>query len=405
MIFDLFCSLAQTPRPNGMPSESSILTEFLEQIVLADQVGFDTVWLTETHYSSETQKRHVNPVIASWQGEIGVNNDTCQLAARVLERTKTLSVGSAVMNIVCNGGPLAAAERVATAVELHGLNPAERRRINIGFAGGRFDFINATSGIRPRTEWERRAWPQVKRAVFWEAAETFVRLLIGEELTSSDVAPMCLGPDDFSDAETWRVVSALAGACGHGIVVPHRWEYEYTKIFPSDYRRELLNLIVGTHDPSLQKHLNTFAPVRVFNLSITQSAVIEATHARMREHFHPAGGTWRREYMPRTVFVFVNGNPQLTAQSQREAARLRASEALSAYWTAMEGTVDHARLANSESNALVGNPDDIASQIRDRYHHEDRLMLWFDFFANDNPSVLRAMEDFWTYVVPHLNSA
>ncbi|MDQ4092469.1 MAG: hypothetical protein M3143_03330 [Actinomycetota bacterium] len=130
--------------------------------------------------------------------------------------------------------------------------------------------------------------------------------------------------------------------------------------------------------------------------------MIEATHDRMRQYFHPAGGPWRRDYMPRTVFVFVNGNPRLAEQSQREAATLRAREALSAYWTAMKGTVDAGKLAKSESNALVGNPDDVASQISDRYHPDDRLMLWFDFFANDNASVLQAMEDFWTYVVPLL---
>ncbi|MDQ4092468.1 MAG: luciferase, partial [Actinomycetota bacterium] len=227
------------------------------------------VWVAETHYSSDAQKRHANPVIPSWRGEIGVNNDTCQLAARIFERTRTLSVGSAIMNIVCNGGPLAAAERVATAVALHGLDPTEQRKINIGFAGGRFDFVNATSGIRPRTEWERCAWPQIKRVIFWEAAETFVRLLSGEGLTSSDVAPLSLVAGDFSDPETWRGIARLAGARGDEIVVPRRWEYEYTKIVPSDYRRELLTLTAGTHDPELQKHLNTLAPVRVFNLSIT----------------------------------------------------------------------------------------------------------------------------------------
>ncbi|MDQ4103418.1 MAG: LLM class flavin-dependent oxidoreductase [Actinomycetota bacterium] len=400
MIFDLFCSLAQTPRPNGMPPESLILAEFFEQVTLADQLGFDTVWVAETHYSSDAQQRHANPVIPSWRGEIGVNNDTCQLAARIFEQTTTLSVGSAIMNVVCNGGPLAAAERVATAVALHGLDPMEQRKINIGFAGGRFDFVNATSGIRPRAEWERRAWPQVKRVIFWEAAETFVRLLSGEGLTSSDVGPLSLGAGDFSDHETWRDIARLAGVRGDQIVVPRRWEYEYTKIVPSDYRRELLTLTAGTHDPELQKHLNTFAPVRAFNLSITQSSVIEATHDRMRRYFHPAGGPWCRDYMPRTVFVFVNGNPRLAEQAQREAAKSRAREALSAYWTAMEGTVDASRLAKSESNALVGNPDDVASQINDRYHPEDRLMLWFDFFANDNATVLQAMEDFWTYVVP-----
>ena len=70
----------------------------------------------------------------------------------------------------------------------------------------------------------------------------------------------------------------------------------------------------------------------------------------------------------------------------------------------MEGTVDPARLANSESNALVGNPDDVASQIRDRYHPDDRLMLWFDFFVKDNTSVLRAMDDFCGQVIDVLMS-
>jgi alkanesulfonate monooxygenase SsuD/methylene tetrahydromethanopterin reductase-like flavin-dependent oxidoreductase (luciferase family) len=75
-----------------MPPESLILAEFFEQIALADQLGFDTVWVAETHYSSDAQKRHANPVIPSWRGEIGVNNDTCQLAVRIFDRARTLSL-------------------------------------------------------------------------------------------------------------------------------------------------------------------------------------------------------------------------------------------------------------------------------------------------------------------------
>jgi len=56
-------------------------------------------------------------------------------------------MGSAIMNILCNGGPIAAAERIKTFLALHGLDPAEKRLLTIGFASGRFPFINVPYGI------------------------------------------------------------------------------------------------------------------------------------------------------------------------------------------------------------------------------------------------------------------
>src|SRR5207248_9081169 len=49
-----------------------------------------------------------------------------------------------------NGGPVAHAERIKTFLALHGLDPAERRTLTIGFASGRFPFINIPYGIVPR---------------------------------------------------------------------------------------------------------------------------------------------------------------------------------------------------------------------------------------------------------------
>jgi hypothetical protein len=61
-----------------------------------------------------------------------------------------------------------------------------------------------------------------------------------------------------------------------------------------------------------------------FNLSITAPEVIERTHERMRAAYHPAGGPWRREYMPRTTFVFLNGRPGLSPERQRAEASAEA---------------------------------------------------------------------------------
>jgi alkanesulfonate monooxygenase SsuD/methylene tetrahydromethanopterin reductase-like flavin-dependent oxidoreductase (luciferase family) len=401
--FDLFCSIAQTPVDGVLPAEATLLHNFLAQCEAADELGYGTVWVAESHYSSELQKRHREPVIPHWRGEVGLNTDICQLAARVFARTRRLDVGSAIMNVICNGGPLAAAERVATALAWHGLDPAEERRLHIGFAAGRFDYINRLSGVVPRTDWERAAWPQVRGALMWEAGEIFVRLLAGATLSSVDIDEYRLTAAQFRDPAQWRQVCELAGVDPAGeLTVPRRWPFEVTRIVPAEIRRELLRLTVGSHDPALQVHLNRFAPVRVFNLSITQPEVIEATHERMRQAYHPSGGRWRREFMPRTTFVFLDARPGLRPERQRRSAREEAEHVLAAYWQALDGTIDPAKVADAADNALVGNPDDVAEQIAARFHPDDRLMLWFDFFNHDNDQVIANMAAMVGEVLPRL---
>jgi hypothetical protein len=385
-----------------------MLRNFLSQCEAADDLGYGTVWVAESHYSNELQKRHRQPVLPHWQGEIGLNTDICQLAPQVFARTRRLDVGSAIMNIICNGGPLAAAERVATAVTWHGLNAAERRRLRIGFAAGRFDYVNRLTGVGARTGWEAMAWPQVRTAVMWEAAEIFVRLLAGEELSSDDVPEFVLRPEHFREPGLWERVAAAAGPAGaapaDGLTVPRRWEFEVTRIVPTQPRRELLSLVLGSHDPRLQTHLNRFAPVRVFNLSITAPEIIEQTHERMRVAYHPAGGPWRRGYLPRTTFVFLNARAGRSPERQRAEAHAEARTALEAYWRAMNGTVDPAKVAAAAYNALAGNPDDVAEQIAARFHPDDRLMLWFDFFNHDQDGVVDAMTAMMVRVVPRLRA-
>jgi hypothetical protein len=61
-------------------------------------------------------------------------------------------------------------------------------------------------------------------------------------------------------------------------------------------------------------------------------------------------------------------------------------------------------LARRPPTALVGNPDDVAGQIAARFHPDDRLMLWFDFFNHDNDHVIDAMSAMVTQVVPRLRA-
>ena len=90
------------------------------------------------------------------------------------------------------------------------------------------------------------------------------------------------------------------------------------------------------------------------------------------------------------------------APSVRAAAQKEAKAALAAYWNALEGTLDPKKTGEASDNAVIGNADDVAKQLAGRYHADDRLMLWFDFFNHDSPRVVRNMEAFMAKVAPRL---
>lgn len=405
MEWDIFFAISQTPAAGVIPDEAKMYENFFEQVEAADRLGFGVAWIAESHLSSEVQKGNSHPVIPHWKGEVGLNVDFLQLSQHIFRRTRHIETGSAVMNILCNGGPIAAAERVAAFVALHGLDPAERRRIHVGFAAGRFDFMNRAAGIVPRDAVEEAAWPALKGKIFAESSEIFLRLLRGEVLRSDQVRSTSLCRADFRSDEDWSRVLEAAGRADEPaetvtLDILRRWTFEDLKIIPQDWRRELLQLIIGSHDPTLQEEVNRYLPVQVFNLSITRPEIVEDTHKRLSVAYHTDGGIWRRSYMPRTTFVFLNEEPELSLTERRAAARQESQQALGAYWTALEGTLDPKKVENAAENALVGNAEDVAEQILERFHPEDRLMLWFDFFNHDCDRVISNMENFMGKVRP-----
>ncbi len=437
MDYDVFFSISRTPVDGHTPSEAAMFQSFLREVRAADAAGYGVCWVAESHLSTEVQKGNRRPVVPHWKGEIGLNTNLPLLAQWVFDRTERIEVGSAVMNIVAMGGPIAAAEKVASMLALHGLDPQESRRLHLGFSAGRFDFMNEATGIVPRSDLERVAWPALKNRIFREATEVFLRLLGGETLCSDQVtapsvrredvwvratcrgcghswdlpffaAPKarcsrCGSEDTAWDDVLWKAIVQAAGGSDSGRVdFDRRWTFESLRIIPEDWRRDLLQLVIGSHDPAVQVLANQWAPVQVFNLSITRPAVIEATHTRMAEAYHPDGGAWRRGHMPRTTFVFLDPDPSHDRETADRVARARAEKALGAYWTALQGTLDPGRVEQAADNALIGGPDTIAEQIVARFHPEDRLMLWFDFFEHDAGRVSEDLAVFMEEVVPRV---
>ena len=336
MQFDVFFSLSHTAAQGELPSEAQMFRNFFDQVEAADQLGYKTAWLAEAHFSTEVQKRHAKPVIPHWNGEVGLMTDFLQVAQRVFARTKQIECGSAIMNILCNGGPIGAAERIAAFANLHGIDPEEKRRIHVGFSGGRFEFMNRPFGIVPRDAVEEAAWPALKGQVFREAALIFCRLLRGDTISSEDSRKTVLTRANFRSDGDWEAVQAAAGTLSDAIEIPPRYNFEELAIIPKDWRRELVQLVAGSHDPAIQEELNEILPVQVFNLSITQPEKIENTHQRMAKAYHPDGGQWNRSCMPRTTFVFINAQEGLSPDEQRAAAHEEARLALGEYWKALD---------------------------------------------------------------------
>lgn len=400
MQFDVFFSICQTPVDGYMPSEQTMFENFFSQVRLADELGYGTAWIAETHLSCEIQKQNEKPVIPHFQGEIGLNTDILQMAHKVFAQTKRINVGSAIRNILCNGGPLAHAEAIRTFLAIHGLDPKESRRLELGFAAGRFDFSNRPYGIRPRNEFESEFWSVTKGKLFRMATEIFLRALRGDVFSIADVEPSLVGEADFRKPEDWTRARGLlakqglqANAQGKFRLEPF-WQFEKVQTIPKSVRSDLIRLTIGTHDMETQRFANQFSPVGVFNLSITPAAEIEATHQSMLKAYNPQGGAWSRDKMPRTVLVFLNNDPKLSPDEQRAAAKAQAASAIANYWKAMEGTLDQAKVDKAVYNALVGNVSDLREQITNRYNRDDRLMLWFDFNNHDNDAIRENMRLF-----------
>jgi len=410
MLFDIFFSISHTPDTSGyIPSEKEMFSNFFEQVELADELGFGVGWVAQAHLSTEIQKRNNTPVVPHYPGEVGLCTDFFQIAQKMFSRTKKMEVGSAVLSILASGGPIAIAERVGAFLALHGMDGMEDRKLHIGFSAGRFEFMARPYGIIPRNIVEEAAWPALRGQIFAEASEIFLRLLNGEVISSNMIRDTVLTRENFRSDEDWEKVQDAAKEffelkeLTETIEIPHRYDFEEIKTIPQNWRRDLLNLVLGSHDQNLQIEVNKWRPVQVFNLSITPPHIIEETHERMAENYHLDGGKWNRGMMPRTIMVFVNNEEGLSSEEQSIAAKEEAKAALNTYWSALEGTIDPSKVERATDNAVIGNVEEVAEQIIQRFDRNDKLMCWFDFFNHDSERVQRNMKAFMDEVVPIVN--
>ena len=248
MKFDIFFSICQSKVDGVIPSEAQMFQNFFSQIKLADKLGFENAWIAEAHLSTEVQKGNKNPVVPNFEGEIGLNTDIFQLAHKVFSITENINVGSAIMNLLSNGGPIARAEQTLSFLALHGADKNEKRKLNLGFASGRFPYQISAYGIKPRNDFERSIWPILKGKVFQQSTELFLRLLKGEQLSSSDLSKMILCKSDFRDEKSLEKAQdsyreLYSREMPSDLELESFQNFEELKIVPSAYNSDLLNYI------------------------------------------------------------------------------------------------------------------------------------------------------------------
>ena len=79
----------------GSIPQSQVFKEFIEEVELAEELGFDSIWLPEHHFSV-----------------YGILGDTLTMAAAIAQRTKKIKIGTAVVLLPLNH-PVRVAEQAA----------------------------------------------------------------------------------------------------------------------------------------------------------------------------------------------------------------------------------------------------------------------------------------------------
>lgn len=392
MIFDLFHSISDPVLEGKSLGTHRSVEYFLDQAAFAEQLGVDTVWCAESHFSSETQKKTSEATIPHFQGEVGLNCDSFQLFHLFSQRTKRAHFGTGIHNIVGgSGGPLASAERVNF---LHFLNQnfyGGTRKLRWGVASGRFPYQNSPFHIIPRNEIEKDLWPSVKRYVFLEALEIFLRLVSGETLNSSQIKKWQVAAEELKD-------KSLQDKYTFPVPIEPRWKFESLSLVPRDISKEGLEIVLGSHDPVALDLGLQFWDLSLFNLSFTSPEQIEKLQQDMFKKAEKAKRSWSRSRLPRTVMVFIDQN--------RKKAYELADSVLTHYIEAMRGTTLVPDKQVLLSRALVGDASEIREQLKPGaqrgFHRDDRIMLWFEFNQQDNQAIKQQMRYFFEEVASKL---
>ena len=138
----LFSEYGNIPQPQ-------VFKEFLEEVELAEELGFDSIWLPEHHFTV-----------------YGMLGDTLTMAAAIAQRTKKIKIGTAVVLL-----PLQHPVRVAEQAALVDCLSEGRLLLGVGRAYQPGEFAGFGNN------------PDVSREMFFEAMDILLKCFSGEKFS------------------------------------------------------------------------------------------------------------------------------------------------------------------------------------------------------------------------------
>jgi arylformamidase len=333
-------------------SEQQLFADMTDQAVLADQLGYDIVWLVEHHFN-----------------DYNLLPDPLQLAVRIFERTERIRVGVAVV-ILRDHHPLQLAGRIA---QLDVLYP------------GRFELaVGRGSSGYEAVRFQREMDVDTSRAHFYEHLEVMVNAWrndvdTGHEGRFWSFPPTTVLPRPVSKPHPSLWLSAVTPWSIYGQVENCRKLDVPAKVITSPFRNPFEYLAEGY--AQFQRGLKEFGFEREdAQFAVNRTVFIGESEAEVDAAMTDVLRIHRGLYAQlEGNEVYLNGKTQIRPVEHEIGA---------------EDVI---------ANVPFGTPERVRDQVRP--YHElgvDHLSLYFDYLSGHH-RVIRAMKLFAAEVMPHFH--
>ncbi|MCE3234699.1 MAG: luciferase like protein [Vampirovibrio sp.] len=326
--------------PNGKdPAEK--YSESLDQIRMADDMGFHGIWLSENHFSSKTG-------LPKFQGEIGITPKPLMFGMKIVENTRQIRVGTAVRNIVFTN-PLLVAEE-ALVFDL--------------LSKGRLD-LGVGSGYRP---WEFEGF----RISPKEAKERF--------LESLDILDQAMRGEAFSFKGQYYDIPEVS-------LVPKPY---YTQPRPK--------IFIATGDME-QVRLAARKDYGVMSFSTSSKEHLLNLYNTYREIAEPLGYDVARDRFPVTRQIYIHRDPAVVQEyAERNLPHYQAALGDFKECPPLEELKKLYIIGTPE--ACVGQLKALRDEMGCTH-----VILWFNFGWLTHAEVTAQMQLFADEVMPHFTDA
>ncbi len=363
MKIDLLYEIA-IPKPWHANSEFEAYWQTIEQIELADQMGFDTVWEVEHHFLNEFSHSSAPEVFL----------------AAVAQRTKNIRIGHGVTLLPHPfNHPIRIAERIGA------LDILSRGRVEWG-TGRSSQFEQAPFGIHYRES----------RAMWQEALEIIPRMWREDPFSYEGryfkIPPRSIIPKPVQKPHPpiWMAATSpeswlLAGKNGIGAL-------GFSFIMNLD---EIAHRIAGYRGALKEaRPVGAFVNDRVGVFTIVHCA---ETNQQARDNGAHQAAIWYTLYGVRNIF----GDPSAAADSGGDAPYQEFVDSNPLIKKATQGRLTFEELDRQDS-IVVGDPDKCIRKL-ERYRDLglDRVLCLMQVGDISHQKVLQSLRLFGQYVIPH----